>query len=102
MLPIVMNGLWQTLNRKIYSSHEQALRIMYHNRKLLYQELLRKDNPVSIHHRNVQSLATEMFKVYNNSAQVNSKKIFTLRRTINLEKGFVIIFVSKIFNIYVS
>ena len=32
----------------------------------LLRKLLRKDNSVSIHHRNIQALATEILKVENN------------------------------------
>ena len=37
---------------------------------------MKKDNPVSIHHRNVEALATEMFKVKNNIAPEIMKKLF--------------------------
>ena len=44
------------LNNKISSLHERCLSTL--------EELLNKDNSVSIYHRNLQCLATEMFKVY--------------------------------------
>ena len=42
---------------------------MFHSRRLnnnnesTFQELLNKDDSVSIHHRNLQVLATELFKI---------------------------------------
>ena len=54
------------LNNKINSLHERALRITYCDRSSSFQDQLKKDNSVSIHHRNIQALATEMFKVKNN------------------------------------
>lgn len=51
------------LNNKSNSTHERALRIEYSDRKSTFQQLLEKDNSVSIHHRNLQVLATEMFKI---------------------------------------
>ena len=51
------------LNNKINSRHERALRITYHDVST-FQELLNKDNSISIHHRNLQVLATEMFKIH--------------------------------------
>ena len=51
------------LNNKINTIHERALRIAYCDKHSTFQQLLEKDNSVSIHHRNLQVLATEMFKV---------------------------------------
>ena len=51
------------LNNKINSIHERALRITYVDNVSSFQELLEKDNSVSIHHKNIQVLATEMFKI---------------------------------------
>ena len=52
------------LNNKINSVHERALRITHQDNTSTFQELLKKDNSVSIHHRNLQVLATEMFKTH--------------------------------------
>ena len=54
------------LNNEINSLHERALRITYGDRSASFEDLLKKDNSVSIHHWNIQALATEMFKVKNN------------------------------------
>ena len=45
--------------------HERCLRVIYNDKSSSYDELLLKDGSVSIHHRNIQNLATEMFKVKN-------------------------------------
>ena len=39
-----------------------ALRIVYKNDNLTFQELLEKDNSVTVHHKNLQRLAIEMYK----------------------------------------
>ena len=52
------------LNNKINSRHERALRIIYQDNMSIFQELLNKGNSVSIHQRNLQVLATEMFKIH--------------------------------------
>ena len=54
------------LNNKINSTHERAPRITYVDNVSSFQELLEKDNSVSIHHKNIQVLATEMFKISKN------------------------------------
>ena len=50
-------------NNKIKHLHKQCLRLIYDNKKSSYENFLEKDNTVSIHHKNIQALAIEMFKV---------------------------------------
>ena len=38
---------------------------IYNDKQLSYEQLLIKDGKVSIHHRNIQMLAAEMFKMKN-------------------------------------
>ena len=64
------------LNNKINSIHERALRITYGDKTSTFQQLLEKDNSVSVHHRNLQALATEMFKISNNLSPDIVKEIF--------------------------
>ena len=54
------------LNNKINCIREKALRITYQDHISAFQEVLLKYNSVSIHHRNLQALATEMFKIHRN------------------------------------
>ena len=51
------------LNRKINHIHERAIRIVYRDNSSSFTELLKKDNSVCIHYRNIQSLAIELYKV---------------------------------------
>ena len=44
-----------------------------------YEELLKKDGTASIHHRNIRTLATEMFKVKNEMSLEIICDIFTQR-----------------------
>ena len=74
--PLVWMFHSRSLNNKINSLHERALRITYGDRSSSFENLLKKDNSVSIHHRNIQSLATEMFKVKNNIAPEIMKERF--------------------------
>ena len=52
-------------NNKAKHLHERYLRIIYNDKQSSYKELLIKDGKVSIHHRSIQTLANEMFKVKN-------------------------------------
>ena len=45
--------------------HERSLRIIYNDQQWSFTELLNKDNSVSVHIRNIQRLAIEMFRFYN-------------------------------------
>ena len=56
------------LNNKVNSLHERALRITYGDGSSSFQDLLKKNNSVSIHHRNLQALVTEINIVKNNVA----------------------------------
>ena len=42
------------------------MRIVYKNNVLSFEELLELDKSFKIHHRNIQSLAIELFKIKNN------------------------------------
>ena len=53
----------RTYNNKINRLHEICLRLIYNDKRSSFEDLLEKDNPVSIHHKNLQALAIEMFKV---------------------------------------
>ena len=53
------------LNNKINKLHERALRMVYKNSNLSFQELLNLDKSFCVHHRNLQKLATEMYKITN-------------------------------------
>ena len=66
--PLVWMFHSRDLNNKINSFHERALRITYGNRSSSFQDLLKKYKSVSIHYRNIQALAIEMFKVKSNIA----------------------------------
>ena len=51
------------LNNKINRIHERALRITFDDKSSTFQELLDKDSSVTIHHINIRTLATEIYKV---------------------------------------
>ena len=53
------------LNERINHIHERALRIVYKDFNSSFQELIIQDNSLNIHHKNLQKLVTEIFKVKN-------------------------------------
>ena len=75
--PLVWMFHNRTLNQKINKLHERALRIIYKNDNSTFQELLDKDGSVTIHQRNLQRLATEMFKIKHHLSPLPMQDIFT-------------------------
>ena len=56
----------RTLNNRINKIHERALRLVYKNETFLsFDDLLKRDRSVSIHQKNLQILATEIYKTKN-------------------------------------
>ena len=66
-------------NSKINHIHERAPRIVYKNNVLLFEELVELDKSFKIHHRNVQSLAIELFEIKNNLSGIIMNNIFQPR-----------------------
>ena len=62
--PLIWMFHIRRLNNKINSKYERGLRITYQDNTSIFQELLNKDNSVSMDHRNLQGLATEMSKIH--------------------------------------
>ena len=77
--PLVWMFHSRKLNNRINRLHERGLRMVYKDYKLSFDELLRKDNSVSIHHRNLQKLAIETYKAYNGLSHSLVKSIFPTR-----------------------
>ena len=77
------------LNNKINNLHERALRTVYQDKKSSFETLLKHDKSVSIHVKNLQYLATEIFKVKNDLCPEIMKEIFIFHEnpTYNLRSG---------------
>ena len=78
------------LNKRMNHIHERGLRIVYEDYTSSFEELLRKNESVSIHHRNVQLVAIEMFKVKNSLCPEIMKDIFRLNTDPNCSSTFII------------
>ena len=69
----------RTVNSKIDKLHERCLRVIYNDKKSSFKELLETDKSVPIHIKNLQVLATGMFKVYRNISPSIVRQLFQSR-----------------------
>ena len=86
--PLLWMFCSRELNRKINHIHEKGLRIVYQDYTSSFVDLLVKDGSVSIHHRNIQKVATEMFKVRNNLSPKIISDLFRLAPNSKVGKSF--------------
>ena len=77
--PLVWMFHSRKLNHRINSIHERALRVTYQDYQSTFLQLLQKDNSVTIHQRNLQVLATEIFKAKNDLSPEIMKEVFELK-----------------------
>ena len=66
----------RSINIKINRLHERFLRIVYSDFKSSFENLLEKDRTVSIHVKNLQKVATEMFKISKNFSVLLMSELF--------------------------
>ena len=59
--------------------HERALRIVYKNYELTFEELLFIDGSFSVHHRNIQAVAIEMYKQYHKMSPKLTAEIYDIK-----------------------
>ena len=71
----------RSTNRRINHLHERALRLKYDDYELTFEELLEKDRSFTINHYNIQTLCTQLYKVYHNLSETIFSDLFT--RNIN-------------------
>ena len=74
--PLVWFFCSRKINNRINRIQERALRIVYKDYVSTFAQLLEKDSSVSIHIRNLQILATEIFKARNNLSPPIVQNIF--------------------------
>ena len=77
--PLVWMCHSRTLNNKINKLHEMALRLVYDDKQSTCEELLNIDKSITIHHRNLQVLVTELYKVHYGLAPEPMNDIFEKR-----------------------
>ena len=79
--PLIWMFNSRQIKHKINKLHERALRIVYNDHFSLFEELLSKDKSVTVHQRNLQILATEMYKILNGLSPDIMQDIFETKLT---------------------
>ena len=87
--PLIWMFHSRSVNNKINHLHERSLRIVYKDNISSFEDLLKKDRSFTIHQRNIQSLAIELFKVKGNLSNNIMYDIFQTRKiNYNLRSKF--------------
>ena len=76
--PLVWMYHGLTNNNKMNRFHGRCLLIVYSDKQSSFNELLEKDDSVSIHMRNIQILATKIYKLVNNLLPSSMNRVFKL------------------------
>ena len=78
--PLIWTFHSRSVNNKINHLHEPSLRIVYEDNISSFEDLLKRDKSFTIHQRNIQSLAIELFKVKGNLSNNVMYDIFLTRK----------------------
>ena len=98
--PLVWMFHGKHMNNKINHIHERALRLVYNDYSTSFESLLEKDQSFTIHERNLQSLAIEMFKLKNEISPKIMQDLFPLREKSYNTRGDNIFKTSNVKTVY--
>ena len=76
--PLIWMNHNNSINKKINNLHERKLRLIYCDHSSDIEELLQRDNSVTIHQKNIEALAIMMYKVVKNIAPTIVSGLFSL------------------------
>ena len=63
-------------NNPINYLYERVLRIVYNDNQSYFENPLRKDRSVSVHHRNIRSFAIDTYKINNTMSTLIMSELF--------------------------
>ena len=89
--PLVWMFCWtKEHNDRINHIQERGLRIVYEDHTSSFEDLLKRNGSVTVHHRNIQLVAIEMFKVKHGLNVDLISCLFKLREDLRDDKTFII------------
>ena len=74
--PLVWMFCSKQSNNLINKVHERGLRLTYRDETKDFQQILREQNEITIHQRNLQVLMTEVYKIVNGIAPPIMNSLF--------------------------
>lgn len=77
--PLIWMMHSRKLENKINKIHERSLRIVYNDSNASFENLLERDQSVSVHQKNLQYLAIELYKRKNNLSPEIMNEVFMIR-----------------------
>ena len=89
--PLMWMFCGRKTNTRINHDHERALRIAYrnnNNNSLCFNQLLQIDESCNIHHKNIQALPIELYKLKNNLSNQIMQEIFEKRQDVDYNLRF--------------
>ena len=95
--PLVGMFCNRNLNAKIDALHYRALKIVY-KENISFEELLKKDGTVRIHHKNIHCLAIELYKAKSGITPTFMAEIFKIRQIPNDSVSSRLRFLSEFYN----
>ena len=86
--PLVWMFYSRKLNNRINRLHERALRLVYQDSTSSFENLLTQSKTFTIHHRNVQTLAIELYKVYHRIAPKIMDFVLPLNKNVKHPRSY--------------
>ena len=74
--PLIWMFHSRIMSNKINRIHERGLSLVYYDYVSSFDKLLKKDRSFSIHHRNIQGLAIELYKFFHGLSPSNTKNYY--------------------------
>ena len=96
--PLIWTFCSRELNDKMNRIHKRGLRLVYLDYTSSFEDLLKKDNSVTVHQRNIQLLAIEMFKVVRGLATKIMMDLFLFNLNTKNDKRFIRPSVNSVWN----